>query len=98
MIGGARDKSFNYYFAFFISSIYFYAFYVTLELILKCVAEVQPNINPMTWFKDNTKDYPILSRFWLAYSSFPETSCNAERVFNLDGLIITKFAQHLTLK
>ena len=66
--------------------------------LLKCVAEVQPNINPMTWFKENTKDYPILSRFWLAYSSFPATSCNAERVFNLDGLIVTNLRYRNTLK
>ena len=45
MIGGARDKSFNFYFTFFISSFYFYVFYVTSELILKCVSEVQHNIN-----------------------------------------------------
>ena len=82
MIGGARDKSFNFYFTFC------HKFFLLLRHIrinLKSVAEVQPNINPMTWFKDYTKDYPILSRFWLAYSSFPATSCNAERVFNLDG-------------
>ena len=95
---GLETKVLTFTLLFVISSFYFYAFFVTLELILKYVAEVQSNFNPMTWFEDNTKDYPILSRFWLAYSSFPETSCNAERVFNLDGLIITKFAQHLTLK
>ena len=70
MIGGARDKSFNFYFTFC------HKFLLLLRHIrinLKSVAEVQPNINPAT-------------------------SCNAEHVFNLDGLIITKFAQHLTLK
>lgn len=60
-----------------------------ISRLLKCVAGVQHNVNPMSWFKENEKDFPILSRFWLAYSSFPATSCSAERVFNNDGLIVT---------
>ena len=60
-----------------------------ISSLLKCVADVKHNVNPMSWYKENEKDYPILSRFWLAYSSFPATSCSAERVFNVDGLIVT---------
>ena len=45
--------------------------------------------NPSTWYRDNQKKFPLLSKFWKAYSSFPATSTASERVFNVDGLVIS---------
>ena len=53
--------------------------------------EVNSSTDPMQWFKSNKEKFPLTTRFWLAHSSFPATSCSAERVFNVDGLILTDF-------
>ena len=60
-----------------------------VDKIVKYPARVGPGINPMEWFKDNQEEFPLLSKYWLAYSSFPATSCCVERVFNIDGLVYT---------
>ena len=45
--------------------------------------------NPSAWWRENQKQFPLLSKFWKAYSSFPATSTASERVFNVDGLVIS---------
>ena len=57
--------------------------------IVKYPANVGSKTNPMEWFREHHEDYPLLSKYWLAYSAFPATSCCVERVFNIDGLIYT---------
>ena len=61
------------------------------ELLSLSAKGLMPDIdtNPSTWHKDHQKKFPLLSKFWKAYSSFPATSTAAERVFNVDGLVIS---------
>ena len=62
-----------------------------LDEFLSLVTKGMPDIDtdPSTWYKDNHKKFPLLSKFWKAYSSFPATSSASERVFNVDGLVIS---------
>ena len=60
-----------------------------VDNLSKCTMNVSTTLNPMDWYKLNHQDFPLLTKFWLPYSSFPATSCNAERVFNVDTVIIT---------
>ena len=41
--------------------------------IMMVSREVPPNQDPMMWMKENQKAFPVLSKFWLAHSSFPAT-------------------------
>jgi len=45
--------------------------------------------NPNTWWRTHHTQFPILKMFWLAHCAFPATSASAERVFNMDGLILS---------
>ena len=58
-------------------------------LNLKFTGLPDTNSNPSNWWKDNHKKFPLLSKFWKAHSSFPATSTASERVFNVDGLVIS---------
>ena len=58
-----------------------------LSLVTKGIPDI--DTNPSTWYRDNHKKFPLLSKFWKAYSSFPATSTASERVFNIDGLVIS---------
>ena len=58
-----------------------------LSLVTKGIPDI--DTNPSTWYRDNHKKFPLLSKFWKAYSSFPATSTASERVFNVDGLVIS---------
>ena len=60
-----------------------------IEKLISLVPKTDPSINLLQWLKEHQADIPILSKYWLAYGAFPATSCNAERVFNLDTLIVT---------
>ena len=59
-----------------------------LERFLKWRGTVSVDENPNGWWRKNHEDYPLLAKFWMAHSSFPATSTSAERVFNMDGLIL----------
>ena len=54
--------------------------------------------NPNNWWKNNNAEFPLLSKFWIAHSSFPATSAAAERVFNMDGLILTPTRYYIHFK
>jgi len=45
--------------------------------------------NPSDWYREHEKEFPLLSQFWKAYGSIPATSSASERVFNVDGLVIS---------
>ena len=60
-----------------------------LEILHAATLKVPADINPSAWYKENCKRIPLLSRYWMAYSAFPATSCSAERILNVDGLILT---------
>ena len=60
-----------------------------IKFLLKAMKKFESDQNVMTWYRENCSSVPLLAKFWRAYSSFPATSCGAERVFNVDGLIIT---------
>ena len=50
---------------------------------------VEPNENPNAWWRVHHTEFPLLSKYWIALCAFPATSTSAERVFNMDGLVLT---------
>ena len=60
-----------------------------IKIICAASSEIPDQTDPMKWMKENKSSVPNVVKFWLAHSSFPATSCSAERVFNVDSLIIT---------
>ena len=60
-----------------------------LDKLFEKMSSVTVKTDVMAWYRENSKDFPLLTKYWRPYSSFPATSCSAERVFNVDGRIIT---------
>ena len=60
-----------------------------IKQLIAITPQVSSVTDPMKFLKENKEKFPLIVRFWLAHSSFPATSCSAERVFNVDSLIIT---------
>ena len=60
-----------------------------LDRLFKQMSSVTVKTDVMAWYRENNKEFPLLTKYWRPYSSFPATSCSAERVFNVDGCIIT---------
>ena len=60
-----------------------------VKFLLKAMKDFKSDKNVMVWYRENCSKVPLIAKFWRAYSAFPATSCGAERVFNVDGLIIT---------
>ena len=60
-----------------------------VKFLLKAMKDFKSDKNVMVWYKENCSKVPLIAKFLCAYSAFPATSCGAERVFNVDGLIIT---------
>ena len=60
-----------------------------LDRFLELSGSVEIQSNPIIWYRDNSNDFTILSKYWVAYSSFPATSAASERVFNVDGLVLS---------
>ena len=64
---------------------------VEVQFVLKAMKNFKSDQNVMVWYRDNCSNIPLLSKYWRAYSAFPATSCGAERVFNVDGLILSDY-------
>ena len=60
-----------------------------LDKLYEQMVNVTVKTDVMAWYRDHAKEFPLLTKYWHPYSSFPATSCSAERVFNVDGCIIT---------
>ena len=60
-----------------------------LDRLFEQMSSVTVKTDVMAWYRENNKEFPLLTKYWRPYSSFPATSCSAERVFNVDGCIIT---------
>ena len=60
-----------------------------LDKLYEEMGNVTVKTDVMAWYREHSKEFPLLTKYWKPYSSFPATSCSAERVFNVDGCIIT---------
>ena len=60
-----------------------------LDKLFEQMVNVTVKTDVMAWYREHSKEFPLLTKYWQPYSSFPATSCSAERVFNVDGCIIT---------
>ena len=60
-----------------------------LDKLFEQMSSVTVKTDVMAWYREKCKEFPLLTKYWQPYSSFPATSCSAERVFNVDGCIIT---------
>ena len=60
-----------------------------LDKLHAATLKVPSNTNPSLYYKENADSFQFLIMYWLAYGAFPATSCNAERIFNIDCLILT---------
>ena len=67
----------------------FVVFLYHLYRILEYRSTVGPKENPNAWWRVHHSQFPLLRKFWLALSAFPATSTSAERVFNMDGLVLS---------
>lgn len=52
--------------------------------------------NPLSWWRDNEKNYPLLARLAKRYLCVPGTSVASERVFSTAGDIVTAKRSCLT--
>ena len=71
---------------------------VEVQFVLKAMKNFKSDQNVMVWYRDNCSNVPLLAKYWRAYSAFPATSCGAERVFNVDGLILSDYRSAELLK
>ena len=56
-----------------------------LDKLFEEMVNVTVKTDVTAWYRDHSKEFPLLTKYWQPYSSFPATSCSAERVFNVDG-------------
>jgi len=66
-----------------------------LNKLFEEMGNVTVKTDVMAWYREHSKEFPLLTKYWQPYSSFPATSCSAERVFNVDGCIITNTRKSL---
>ena len=60
-----------------------------LAKFLEHRGSVGPKENPNAWWRVHHTEFPLLSKYWMAMCAFPATSTSAERVFNMDGLVLS---------
>ena len=53
-------------------------------------SDVTEDTNPCAWYRKNNKEVPLLASYFKAHGAFPATSTSAERVFNMDGVVLTR--------
>ena len=66
-----------------------------LSKFLKHRGSVGPKENPNAWWRAHHTEFPLLSKYWIAMCAFPATSTSAERVFNMDGLVLSPSRKRL---
>jgi len=63
---------------------------------------LSPNLrmcdDPLTFWKNNMKNFPVLSRLATKYLSVPGSSASSERVFSTSGYIVNDLRNRLTQK
>ena len=57
--------------------------------------ELHPDADPLEWWKEHSKKYPILSRASKKYLAIPATSSPSERLFSKAGNITTPLRNSL---
>ena len=60
-----------------------------LESYLLLRGKVNQDVNPQVWWKTHSTEFKPLSRYWRAHGAFPATSTHSERVYNIEGLVVT---------
>ena len=51
---------------------------------------VEDKDDPQQWWRENVREFPLLGRYYRAYYAFQATSTPSERVFNAEGMVVTK--------
>ena len=51
---------------------------------------IEDKDDPQQWWRENVREFPLLGRYYRAYCAFQATSTPSERVFNAEGMIVTK--------
>ena len=66
-----------------------------LAKLLELRGTVDHKTNPQHWWKEHCSEYPLLGRYYRGHCAFPATSTNAERVFNMESLVVTPSRKNL---
>ena len=48
-------------------------------------------VDLVTWWREHATEFPLLARYYRAHCAFQATSTASERVYNVEGLVFTKF-------
>ena len=51
---------------------------------------VEEKDDPQQWWRDHVTEFPLLGRYYRAYCASQATSTASERVFNAEGMVLTK--------
>ena len=51
---------------------------------------VEEKDDPQQWWREHVTEFPLLGRYYRAYCAFQATSTASERVFNAEGMVVTK--------
>ena len=51
---------------------------------------VEEKDDPQQWWREHVTEFPLLGHYYRAYCAFQATSTASERVFNAEGMVLTK--------
>jgi hypothetical protein len=58
--------------------------------VTRNVSEPSSTVDPLTWWRERARTYPIISHLAKKYLAIPASSVPSERIFSLAGNIVTK--------
>ena len=62
-----------------------------VEKFLALRGSVNCEVDPQLWWREHSGEFVHLCKFYRAQCAFPATSTASERIFNLEGLVVTKY-------